>query len=41
MTNQVYGFFMPNINLIGFGAAEIVGEQVKMFGGKKSVYCYR
>lgn len=36
MTNQVYGFFMPNINLIGFGAAEIVGEQVKMFGGKKA-----
>lgn len=32
---QVYGFFMPTVNLMGAGAAKEVGEQVKTLGGTK------
>ncbi|MGF7184853.1 alcohol dehydrogenase [Desulfitispora alkaliphila] len=34
---QVYGFFMPNVNLMGAGAVKQVGEQVKGIGGKKAL----
>lgn len=32
---QVYGFFMPTVNLMGAGSAKEVGEQVKTLGGTK------
>ena len=32
---QVYGYFMPTVNLMGAGAAKKVGEQVKVLGGTK------
>ncbi|HEX3015239.1 MAG TPA: iron-containing alcohol dehydrogenase [Desulfobacteria bacterium] len=33
--HQVYGYFMPNINLMGAGAAEQIGAQAKALGGTK------
>jgi len=32
---QVYGFFMPTVNLMGAGSAKQVGAQVKTLGGSK------
>lgn len=32
---QVYGYFMPTVNLMGAGAVKKVGEQVKTLGGTK------
>lgn len=37
MTEQIYGFFMPTINLMGSGSAKKVGEQMKTLGGKKAL----
>lgn len=37
MEEQIYSFFMPNINLMGFDAAQKVGEQTKIFGGRKAL----
>jgi alcohol dehydrogenase len=34
---QVYGYFMPTVNLMGAGAAKKVGEQVKSLGGKHAL----
>lgn len=31
---QVYGYFMPTVNLMGVGASKEVGNQVKVLGGK-------
>lgn len=33
--HQVYGFFMPTVNLMGAGAAQQVAEQAKLLGAKK------
>ncbi|GAW31291.1 iron-containing alcohol dehydrogenase [Carboxydocella sp. JDF658] len=35
VVHQVYGYFMPTVNLMGAGAAQKVGEQAKLLGGKK------
>lgn len=35
--DQVFGYFMPTVNLMGAGAAKKVGEQVKMLGGKHAL----
>jgi len=35
--HQVYGYFMPNINLMGAGAARQIGEQAKALGGSKAL----
>ncbi|MDA8441936.1 MAG: iron-containing alcohol dehydrogenase [Peptococcaceae bacterium] len=35
--HEVYGFFMPNVNLMGAGSANEVGIQVKSLGGKKAL----
>lgn len=34
---QVFAYFMPNVNLMGAGAAKKVGEQVKGLGGKHAL----
>lgn len=34
---QVYGYFMPTVNLMGAGAAKKVGEQLAVQGGKKAL----
>jgi len=34
---QVFGYFMPTVNLMGAGAAKKVGEQVKSLGGKHAL----
>jgi len=36
MKDQVYGYFMPMVNLMGFGSAKKVGEQMKLTGKKKA-----
>jgi alcohol dehydrogenase len=36
MNDQVYGYFMPMVNLMGFGSAKKVGEQMKLTGKKKA-----
>lgn len=35
--DQVFGYFMPTVNLMGAGAAKKVGEQVKTLGGKHAL----
>lgn len=35
MEAQVYGFFIPAVNLIGIGAAKQIGQKVKELGGTK------
>ncbi|GAW30162.1 iron-containing alcohol dehydrogenase [Carboxydocella sp. ULO1] len=35
VVHQVFGYFMPTVNLMGAGAAQKVGEQAKLLGGKK------
>jgi len=32
---QVYGYFIPTVNLMGVGAAKEIGNQVKVLGGSK------
>lgn len=34
IVQQVYGYFMPTVNLMGAGAAQQVGKQAKILGGK-------
>jgi alcohol dehydrogenase len=36
---QVYGFFIPTVTLMGIGAHKEVGKQVKGLGGKKPFIC--
>lgn len=36
MNEQIYSFFMPNINLMGIGAAQKIGLQAKSFGATKA-----
>lgn len=36
MKEQVNGYFMPTINLMGFGSAKKIGEQIALTGRKKS-----
>ncbi|WP_088225435.1 iron-containing alcohol dehydrogenase [Desulfosporosinus sp. FKB] len=33
--HQVYGYFMPTVNLMGAGAVQETGKQAKLLGGKK------
>lgn len=35
VVHQVFGYFMPTVNLMGAGAARQVGDQAKLLGGKK------
>lgn len=37
IVHQVYGYFMPNVNLMGAGAAHQAGEQAKSLGAKKAL----
>lgn len=37
MRDQVYGYFMPMVNLMGFGSSKKVGEQMKIVGKKKAL----
>ncbi|MGB9804747.1 iron-containing alcohol dehydrogenase, partial [Desulfofundulus sp.] len=32
---QVYGYYIPTVNLMGIGAHKKVGEQVKILGGRR------
>jgi len=34
---QVYGYFIPTVNLMGVGASKEVGNQVKVLGGTKAL----
>jgi alcohol dehydrogenase len=34
---QVYGYYIPTVNLMGIGAHKKVGEQVKILGGKRAL----
>ncbi len=36
---QVYGFFIPTVTLMGIGAHKEIGKQVKALGGKKPFIC--
>lgn len=36
MKEQVNGYFMPTINLMGFGSAKKIGEQIALTGRKKA-----
>jgi len=35
--DQVYGYFIPTVNLMGVGASKEVGNQVKVLGGTKAL----
>lgn len=37
MTEQVYGFYMPTVNLMGIGAVKEIGERMKSYGKKKAL----
>lgn len=36
---QVYGFFIPTVTLMGIGSYKEIGKQVKALGGKKPFIC--
>jgi alcohol dehydrogenase len=36
---QVFGFFIPTVTLMGVSAHKEIGKQVKVFGGKKPFIC--
>ena len=36
---QVYGFFIPTVSLMGIGSYKEIGKQVKALGGKKPFIC--
>lgn len=36
---QVFGFFIPTVTLMGVGAHKEIGKQVKVLGGKKPFIC--
>ena len=35
LADQVYGFFIPTVNLLGVGASKEVGNQIKGLGATK------
>ncbi|MEW9673781.1 iron-containing alcohol dehydrogenase [Ammoniphilus sp. 3BR4] len=37
MENQVFGFFMPTVNLLGVGAVKEVGQRIKSLGRTKAL----
>jgi alcohol dehydrogenase len=37
LADQVYGFFIPNVSLMGVGASKQVGPQAKALGGTKAL----
>lgn len=37
MKEQVFGYFMPPVNLMGFGSAKQVSEQMKLLGKEKAL----
>ena len=39
LAEQVYGFFIPNVTLMGIGAHKEIGSKVKALGGKKPFIC--
>lgn len=39
VAEQVYGFFIPTVTLMGVGAHKQIGEQVKVLGGTKPFIC--
>jgi len=39
LAEQVYGFFIPNVTLMGIGAYKEIGGKVKALGGKKPFIC--
>jgi alcohol dehydrogenase len=39
VAEQVYGFFIPNVTLMGIGAHKEIGNRVKALGGKKPFIC--
>lgn len=34
---EVFGFFIPTVSLMGIGASKIIGEQVKIMGGTRAL----
>ncbi|MEJ5299465.1 MAG: iron-containing alcohol dehydrogenase [Thermodesulforhabdaceae bacterium] len=36
---QVYGFYIPTVTLMGIGAHKEIGRQIKVLGGKKPFLC--
>ncbi|SHF45949.1 alcohol dehydrogenase [Desulfacinum infernum DSM 9756] len=36
---QVYGFYIPTVTLMGIGAHKEIGNQIKVLGGKKPFLC--
>jgi alcohol dehydrogenase len=36
---QVFGFFIPNVTLMGIGAYKEIGKQIRTLGGKKPYIC--
>lgn len=39
VAEQVYGFYIPTVTLMGVGAYKQIGEQVNVLGGKKPFIC--
>ena len=39
LADQVYGFYIPTVTLMGIGAHKDLGDQVKMLGGTKPFIC--
>jgi len=39
LADQVFGFFIPTVTLMGIGAHKELGEQIKSLGGKKPFIC--
>ena len=35
VNEQVYGFFIPSVTLIGIGASKAIPEKIKALGGSK------
>ncbi len=36
---QVFGFFIPTVTLMGIGSHKELGNQIKALGGKKPFIC--
>ena len=36
---QVFGFFIPTVTLMGIGSHKELGKQIKVLGGKKPFIC--
>ncbi len=39
LADQVFGFYIPTVTLMGIGAHKDLGEQIKALGGKKPLIC--